>query len=221
MFKFLVISSVCVAAALAAGSFPGGRFLEQPKPELCAQRKIHETFKGLGYYFSWKEPATQGEEHDWLGGRNWCRQRCMDLVSLRDPAKNEYVKNKIVEGKQKYIWTSGRACDFEGCEREDLQPARVNGWFWTANFERLPPTSDRTNNDWSEGGGIGLPQPDNREVIQQGGPNDENCLAILNNFYNDGVHWHDVACHHLKPWVCEDSEPLLKWVKYNNPQLAL
>ena len=35
--------------------------------------------------------------------------------------------------------------------------------------------------------GIGLPQPDNRE-LQQGGAN-ENCLAVLNNFYNDGVHW--------------------------------
>jgi len=29
------------------------------------------------------------------------------------------------------------------------------------------------------------------------------CLAVLNNVYNDGVKWHDVACHHKKPTICE------------------
>lgn len=43
-------------------------------------------------------------------------------------------------------------------------------------------------NKFLENGGIGRPQPDNRELQQGGAP--ENCLAILNNFYNDGVHWH-------------------------------
>ena len=36
-------------------------------------------------------------------------------------------------------------------------------------------------------------QPDNREKIQSGGE-DEACLAVLNNFYGDGIKWHDVAC---------------------------
>lgn len=89
--------------------------------------------------------------------------------------------------QQKYIWTSGRLCDFKGCDRPDLQPTSINGWFWTAELQKLAPTTDRRQNDWSENGGIGQPQPDNRE-LQQGGAN-ENCLAILNNFYNDGVHW--------------------------------
>ena len=40
------------------------------------------------------------------------------------------------------------------------------------------------------------PQPDNRET-------DEVCLAVLNNFYNDGVRFHDVSCHHRKPIICE------------------
>lgn len=65
---------------------------------------------------------------------------------------------------------------------------------------------------------IGKPQPDNREFVQQNGA-PETCLAILNNFYGDGVHWHDVACHHKKPIVCEDSEALLKYVRYTNPNL--
>ncbi len=42
----------------------------------------------------------------------------------------------------------------------------------------------------------GFPQPDNRE-------GNEFCLAVLNNFYNDGVRFHDVSCHHLKPIICE------------------
>ena len=40
------------------------------------------------------------------------------------------------------------------------------------------------------------PQPDNRE-------GNESCLAVLNNFYNDGVRFHDVLCHHRKPIICE------------------
>ena len=48
----------------------------------------------------------------------------------------------------------------------------------------------------------GLPQPDNRAAGEQP-PSPEVCLAILNNFYADGIKWHDVACHHKKPTVCE------------------
>jgi len=66
---------------------------------------------------------------------------------------------------------------------------------------------------------IGKPQPDNREAIQGGAP--ENCLAILNQFYNDGVNWHDVACHHKKPWVCEENESLLRYVRFNNPNIRV
>ena len=48
---------------------------------------------------------------------------------------------------------------------------------------------------WSFGGSRG-PQPD-------GGFGSENCLAILNNVYNDRVKFHDVGCEHTKPTVCE------------------
>ena len=41
-----------------------------------------------------------------------------------------------------------------------------------------------------------LPQPDNRE-------GDEVCLAVLNNFYADGIRFHDVSCHHKKPVICQ------------------
>ncbi|XP_018319615.1 uncharacterized protein LOC108733071 [Agrilus planipennis] len=200
--------------------FKNGRILEPPVPRLCAQRTIHERFTdGKGYMFSWREPSLKGVEEDWLNARNYCRQRCMDLVSLETSAENEWIKERIVKDKVKYIWTSGRLCDFKGCDRPDLQPVSVNGWFWTAELQKLAPTTQRDQNDWSETGGIGKPQPDNREA-QQGGAS-ENCLAVLNNFYKDGVNWHDVACHHVKPFVCEENDALIKYIKYTNPHLQL
>ena len=40
-----------------------------------------------------------------------------------------------------YIWTSGRLCDFPGCDRADLQPVSVNGWFWTGSNKKIAPTN--------------------------------------------------------------------------------
>lgn len=41
-----------------------------------------------------------------------------------------------------YIWTSGRLCDFKGCEgRNDLVPKAILGWFWSANRVKVSPTN--------------------------------------------------------------------------------
>lgn len=40
-----------------------------------------------------------GKEEDWLGARNFCRQRCMDLVSVETSPENEWIKQRIVDGK--------------------------------------------------------------------------------------------------------------------------
>lgn len=72
---------------------------------------------------------------------------------------NDCVKSDGV----KYIWTSGRKCDFDGCNRADLQPTIVNGWFWSGSEAKVPPTDQRALGDWSNTGGDGRPQPDNRE----------------------------------------------------------
>ena len=49
------------------------------------------------------------------------------------------------------------------------------------------------------------------------GEHDEACLAVLNNFYADGVVWHDVACYHEKFFVCEDSDDLLDFARQSSP----
>ena len=85
-----------------------------------------------------------------------------------------------------YFWTSGRLCDFDGCDRPDLFPKNINGWFWSANQVAMPPTNGtRRFHDWSHTGGLGVPQPDNREETQLHGDT-ESCMAVLNNYYGDG-----------------------------------
>ena len=64
--------------------------------------------------------------------------------------------------------------------------------------------------------GAGERQPDNRE-LKLTGQNDEACLAVLNNYYKDGVTWHDIACYHKKPFVCEDSDELIEFMRQTNP----
>ena len=93
------------------------------------------------------------------------------------------------------------------------QPKIINGWFWSGSGEKMPPSNQRSGGfpNWSHTGGSGKPQPDNREAEE--GTGQESCVGILNNFYGDGIKWHDVACHHQKPWVCEDSDELLAYAR--------
>jgi hypothetical protein len=44
---------------------------------------------------------------------------------------------------------------------------------------------------------------------------------VMNNFYSDGVAWHDIACYHKKHFVCEDNPVLIKYMEDKNPGLSL
>ncbi|RXG53106.1 hypothetical protein Avbf_16145 [Armadillidium vulgare] len=210
MLKYSLLLALC--ATLIAGQ---GRQLIRPDPQACAQRTKHSaTFRnGHYYFFSWAHRPTANHERDWLDARNICRKHCQDLVSLETVDEAEFIHQAISSANVKYIWTSGRKCNFPGCDRPDLQPPLTNGWFWSGSEARLPSTrtNDPINAYWSTTGGAGTRQPDNREQSQNGP--DEACIAVLNNFYNDGVKWHDIACNHLKPWVCEDSDSLLAFAR--------
>ncbi|CAL4133064.1 unnamed protein product, partial [Meganyctiphanes norvegica] len=154
--------------------------------------------------------------------------------SLSDyPCCNEYgfcgPKNQLFEclcpgctdysGKIDYLWTSGRICDFKGCEdRHDLKPLNVKGWFWSGNRKEIPDTNQSTwsYHPWSHTGHFGDPQPDNAEFdINE---TVESCLAILNDVYDDGIRWHDIACYHRKPVLCEDDDQLLINMQDRYPQ---
>ncbi|XP_049855293.1 uncharacterized protein LOC126335863 [Schistocerca gregaria] len=185
-------------------------FVETEKwnSSFCLTRQIHAVFRSHGYLFSWENQPAPIAPLNWLEARKYCRDRCMELVSLETLDENEFVKEKIDSGEQNYAWTSGRKCDFQGCNRTDLLPIDINGWYWAGTLQKIPPTTDRFNTDWSDGGGLGYPQPDNREKLQGG--SEESCIAILNNLHNDGLHWHDLVCDHRLPFICEDNDELLQ-----------
>lgn len=118
--KVLIVFASVFGLSLA--QFPNGRILEPPVPALCAQRVIHERSPdGKGYWFSWRDQNTQGlkslktfegkhvetvkfcdnsgKEEDWLAARNFCRQRCMDSVSVETSPENEWIKQRLTDGK--------------------------------------------------------------------------------------------------------------------------
>lgn len=168
-------------------------------------------------------PALANNKYDWYSGRNLCREYCMNLVTLETQAKYSLVYRVIQQYDIPYIWTAGRLCDFPGCERTDFLPKNINGWFWSTTSAKIPPTNRSppgwTYNPWSQTGNNKRPQPDNAEyLINQ---TTEQCLAVLNNVYHDGIQWHDVACYHKKPVICEDSDELLRYVAATNPGIRL
>lgn len=196
--------------------------LTLPNLNDCKNRIQHIKFGGHGYFFSWQHEKTKNLTVNWLTGRNICRRHCMDLISLETPEEITFLQHKLITGKQRFTWTSGRKCNFDGCDRTDLKPAIIRGWFWSATGVNIPANSDGTKPEgpWSKTGGDGTPQPDNRE-FRLTGRNDEACLAVLNNFYADGIAWHDIACYHKKPFICEDNQNLLNFIQQSNPGVTL
>ncbi|CAL4162018.1 unnamed protein product, partial [Meganyctiphanes norvegica] len=192
-------------------------------------------FGGHNYFYSWDQAdiglevdpitgETKGKKVDWLEARKQCHTRCMDVVGMETEAENNMIFEFMKTHNIRYIWTSGRKCDFQGCsERADLQPININGWIWDNTSIKMAPTNSTppgwSAQPWSSAGHVGGPQPDNAEY----GINrrSESCLGVLNNLYNDGIKWHDIACYHKKPFVCEDNDLLLQSVAQTNPLINL
>ena len=123
------------------------------------------------------------------------------------------------------VWTSGRLCDKEvdGCDQPRFQPYNINGWFWAATLGTMGPTnnfSGRKFNAWSGSGPTGRAQPDG--ILKQDGFGEQACLAILDNFFNDGLSWHDTKCNDRRHIVCEDL-PVgnINFVRQQNPGVII
>lgn len=204
----------------------GRPLLNKPKVDLCQKRKFHEKFGGHHYFLSWREPWTKFEDWDWFNARNYCRERCMDLVSFESPEEYRHFALMLHRDNISSIWTSGRKCNFrnKGCDAAQLQPININGWFWSDGNKRIPPTNIPSKlTFWSRTGVARKRQPDNYEGLKAGkldnvnDPSgltvdglqefyDEACLAVLNNKYRDGIQWHDEPCFFRSKIICEDSE---------------
>jgi len=241
MLKFLGCLLVALGAVLsipmemttmrpeATTEDTSGRLLSLPDPVKCAQRPKHFEHGGHSYWFSGDEENFTDHKVDWLDGRNICREYCMDLVSLETPTENELIEEFLTKNDLPYIWSSGRLCNFKGCDREDLQPPTVNGWFWSGSGVKMAPTNSTppgwSYQPWSYTGhktqfeARNVSQPDNAEFDINGSV--EACMGLLNDIYSDGVKWHDIACYHTKPFICEDSDQLLEYVQTVSPDLEL
>ena len=141
---------------------------------------IHAQRFGKSYHFSWKETGPN-KKWDWEGARNYCRKFCMDSISIDTKEESTWVTNLIRKEKLHYIWTGGRKCNFQGCDRKDLQPLIENGWYWAPTGKRIPAPRACGYCNWSHTGGLRKAQPDNREEKQGG--KDEACIGILNDVY--------------------------------------
>ena len=45
--------------------------------------------------------------------------------------------------------------------------------------------------------------------------------SVYNNWYNDGVEWHDAACYRTKQFVCEDSEKMINFLRRRRPNAVV
>lgn len=220
----IILAAVCAVSVVAQEG--GGRLLSLPELEFCKSRPKQWQFGNHWYFFSWDQDHVdlKGRKVDWLEARNQCRKRCMDAVGIESVAENDMIFDFVAQRNLSYIWTSGRLCDFSPCEeRTDLKPINVLGWFWSNTNTKMAPTNSTPSGwvaqPWSPKGHFGGPQPDNAEYeINQ---TSESCMGVLNNIYQDGIKWHDIACYHKKPFVCEDNDLLLKYVEQTNPGLTL
>jgi hypothetical protein len=223
----------CALAQKPARIGPDGKpLLNRPDIEECMKRKTHMKVGNHNYFLSWREPWHKFEDWDWFNGRNFCRDRCMDLISFDTPGEFKIFEEIMARDNVTSIYTSGRKCNFQnkGCDLPHLQPINVNGWFWAgAGNGRIPPTNQpNPESFWSGTGQNRVPQPDNQEGIEEGPISadnsigitieglqefhDEACLAVLNNKFGDGIKWHDVACHFRSVIICEDSDQLINLI---------
>ncbi|MPC82807.1 hypothetical protein E2C01_077491 [Portunus trituberculatus] len=137
--------------------------------------QVDFTYGYSDYHFSWVH--DYGRKYDCYTARNYCRNLGYGWhgVSIESREEDSIIDSILYRYQLPYIWVGGHRQGYN--------------WVWESGnpFYGL---------DWSTTGGNGYPQPDDRE-------GNEVCLAVLNNFYNDGIVWHDIAPHHEKPIICE------------------
>jgi len=89
-----------------------------PEAEHCATRKTKTgatQFLDKTYWFNWDshEEVLREGKWNWFTARNYCRKRCMDLVSFETPEEWNFVRAMMARAGQTEIWTAGRLCDAE------------------------------------------------------------------------------------------------------------
>ena len=73
-----------------------------------------ERYGNHNYLFSWQsnDPRVRSANWDWFNARNYCRKRCMDLVSFETADEYEWVKQRM-GGKLVFYPVQGRSWEFQ------------------------------------------------------------------------------------------------------------
>jgi len=148
----------------------------------CPTSEPNHSFGGQNFVLSWAlgPKATCGQFTGSQAGA-YCSSMGMRPVNLDNDAKAQHFINLLAgDRSQTYFWTGGNV---------DHRGGRVT---WGNGVSQ----NIRDIRYWSRTGGNRRPQPDNREGR-------ENCLGVLKNVYQDGTVFHDIACSHRKPVICE------------------
>ena len=179
----------------------------------------------------WEITEFQGHNANWLDARNICRERCMDLISIEAYKEFNFLQDIIKQYNLHSVWTSGRLCNFKGCDQPHLKPKNIKGWFWSGSGVTIHATNSTPpawpRNPWSPTGYFGQflgpgkrPQPDDAEFLINGKLH-EACLSVNNNWFEDGITFHDSACFIPMAFICEDSEPLLRKARRLSPSVPI
>merc|ERR1712106_1217983 len=176
-----IVNSFGAAVARPAPATPAPRVApviptvnpRQPKA-LAIKPKGNYQYEGKDYLLTWRMGRNN---FDWRGGVSFCKSKGMKLISLDNKEKTEHFLRLVATDRSPYFWSGGQVS----------RDSRTLTW---PNRKTEPIA--RGQHPWSFTGRTG-PQPDGGET----------CLAVLNSVYRDGVKFHDVACHHRKPVVCE------------------
>jgi hypothetical protein len=157
----------------------------------CPSAPPNHFFNGKNYLLTWNISCTNCECSKFSGeeAADYCAGLGAKAVSLDTKEKADHFLGVSAQWAQRYYWTGAR---IQWPKEELVWPSGVTET-WT-----------RGQGYWSQTGGATDkgPQPDNRNQVQDG-CEPEFCVGVLNNFYADGIKFHDIACHHKKPTICE------------------
>merc|ERR1712203_685143 len=94
-----------------------GRLLSLPVPEKCANRPKHFEHGGHHYFFSGDEENFTDHKVDWLDGEHL--QGVLHGPGVSGDAQRERDDREVHPRQRSSIfWSSGRLCNFKGCDRE-------------------------------------------------------------------------------------------------------
>merc|ERR1711997_464258 len=150
----------------------------------CPLNTPNFNWQGQGFIVTFFDSSDGCNKFTGQEADEFCKSVGGRAVSLDSNEKALAIMDLLRQRAQRYMWTGGRI------------DHNIGVVTWPSGARE---GYNRGQRFWSHTGGKKPepePQPDNRD-------GNEICIGVLNNFYADGIKWHDVSCHHKKPTVCQ------------------